>query len=84
MLDLTNDNPTTAKLHLISFIAKIQTQALEDHEVSRAGKPSGWDICNKHCLDWRKGHERMASGLYNKLRWGMLIAEGRTDEAARW
>lgn len=56
------------------FAGKVTDQALIDHRNRRRGR-SGKELCGMFASDYRNGHLRMASGLYNKIRWSLDLCD---------
>lgn len=70
---------------LNQFINRIFDSAVTDHR-ENAGPLTGEQICQQNAcgLMWRNGHKRLASTIYNKTRWTLLLEEGRDEEASRY
>ena len=60
------------------FAGKVADQALIDQGNNHRGR-SGKELCDMFASHYRKGHLRMASGLYNKIRWSLLLSEAEDD-----
>lgn len=54
-----------------AFISAVVELAYADHAAGRSSARSGEYLCAEFCSEWRMGHRKMASGLYNKIRWSL-------------
>ena len=57
------------------FVTKIADLALIDHMNKAPLYRSGKQLCDMFSNDYRKGHIRLASTIYNKLRWSLSLAD---------
>lgn len=51
------------------FISFVTDQAITDHSTGRKSGRSGDWLCDEYTFQCRRGHKRMASSLYRKIRW---------------
>lgn len=57
-----------------AFCHDVVTRAAADWRLG-VRPVSGKQLCDQYASDYRKGHIRLASGLYNKIRWSLSLAE---------
>lgn len=53
------------------FVNNITDLAISDWIDGRKSKRSGDELCDMFTSQCRRGHKRMASSIYNKVRWSL-------------
>lgn len=53
------------------FVNNITDLAISDWMDGRKTKRSGKELTNRFCSDCARGHLRMATNIYNKVRWSL-------------
>ena len=70
-VDLFNTPVTTYSLHKI--VNLVTYLAIDDFLDCRDKRRSGAELCEMFTTSCRKGHERMASSIYNNVRWSLDV-----------
>jgi len=70
MIDLAHPHGEDIK----RFVVLVTTLALQDHHQGIRKRRTGIELCKLFCREWRNGHERMATGIYNQTRWTLEVA----------
>lgn len=56
-------------LEVYEFVKAVTALAIKDWTDNRQIKRSGNELCEMFTTQCRKGHTRMATGIYNNVRW---------------
>jgi hypothetical protein len=70
-IDLSRPEPGD----MVLFCQRIATKAETDHRLGVKRRPTGVDLCYEFAPNgFRHGHKKLATGVYNGVRWSLEIA----------
>lgn len=66
-----------------AFCRDIADLAEQHHRCGIRKRPTGRQLTSAFAQDYRAGHIKLASAIYNKTRWSLEAAEALKDEEGR-